>query len=110
MSLEITELHLIKQIKHNAKLILILRKNPIFNKIVENIISYFSNEFGENLDYKPIKTKKQFLDNYNLHDIALNYITKQIKDKGFIICGLGKDLRKLSVEMKNEIPRFTCYK
>ena len=104
MNLEISNLDFFKQQQENIKMKSIMDNNPLFCKLIKNIANYFPIEYGKFIDYAPIKTKEKFLDNYNLHDIALNYIIDQIKDKGFIICTLGKDLRKLKVEMKNEIP------
>lgn len=104
MNLGISNLDFFKQLVDNIKLKSILDNNPLFAKLINNISNYFSIEYGKSIDYNPIKSKEQFLNNYNLHDIALNYVIGQFKDKGFIICTLGKDLRKLKVEMKNEIP------
>lgn len=73
------------------------------NKKIKEMIQ---KEYGEFLDYIPIKTKDEFLKNYKMHDIAQEYLISKIIDLGIKVTPLGKDLREKRVIMKNEIPDF----
>ena len=84
----------------------ILNEKPVLKKIILNIQNYMKNEDGEILNYKPIKTKEQFLNNYQMHDRASESILELLSNKGYFIFHLGKDLRNKRVQMKNEIPDF----
>lgn len=84
----------------------ILNEKPVLKKVILNIQNYMKNEDGEILNYKPIKTKEQFLNNYQMHDRASESILELLSNKGYFIFHLGKDLRNKRVQMKNEIPDF----
>ncbi len=54
----------------------------------------------------PVKTKKQFLDNYNLHDKATAYIALKYFQNNFSLHPIGKDLREYRVMILNEVPDY----
>lgn len=47
----------------------------------------------EELNFKPKKTKEEFLNNYVLHDIAKKIGEQELKNRGFDLCDYGEDRR-----------------
>ncbi len=92
--------------KKKEELLNIFKEKPELKEVLLNIRNYMEKEYGEILDYKPIKTKEQFLKNYQMHDRASESILKLLINKGYLIFHLGKDLRNKRVQMKNEMPDF----
>lgn len=84
----------------------ILNKKHELKEVLLNIQKYMNEEYGDFLNYKPIKTKERFLQNYQMHDVASEFILKLLTNKGYFVFHLGKDLRNRRVQMKNEIPDF----
>ena len=60
----------------------------------------------DKLDFSPIKSKSQFLSNYNLHDKATSFIALKYLQNNFSLHPIGKDLRDQRVMIKNEVPDY----
>lgn len=58
------------------------------------------------LNFSPIKTKNQFLNNYSLHDKASAYVALKYLQSNFSLHPIGKDLRHKRVMIQNEVPDY----
>lgn len=80
------------------------------NKIMKKFEQFIEKEYGEELNYEPVKTKSEFLMNYEKHDLANNYIVNILRKNNYTILPLAKDLRYSKIIMKNELPDFLAIK
>jgi len=76
---------------------------------IDRILSYLELQISipiSKLKNKPIKSKNQFLKNYNQHDKATKVISLTYFQNNFSLHPIGKDLRFESVLIKNEVPDY----
>lgn len=76
---------------------------------LERILYYLNLQTSipiEKLRNKPIKTKKQFLENYDRHDLATKTLAMIYFENNFSLHPIGKDLRHQKVFIKNEVPDY----
>jgi len=76
---------------------------------LERILYYLNLQTSipiEKLRNKPIKTKDQFLKNYDKHDLATKTLAMIYFENNFSLHPIGKDLRHRNVFIKNEVPDY----
>lgn len=92
---------------HNFKMI---KKSKILSKgRFKCILRYLEEQLAIDLDelnFNTVKSKTQFLSNYNMHDKATSFIALKYLQKNFSLHPIGKDLREQRVLVKNEVPDY----
>jgi len=87
-----------------------LRKlNLSVREKLDCILNYLNNQNPldlSELNFSLLKTKEQFLNNYNLHDKASSYIALKYLQNNFSLHPIGKDLRFRGVMIQNEVPDY----
>jgi hypothetical protein len=79
------------------------------NGKLQKILSYLNLQYGislEKLKHKPIKTRQQFLENYQKHDKATKNIALIYFQNNFSLHPVGRDLREAEVFLNREVPDY----